>query len=222
MPAHGASWGALTIFLALVISAGGLGWTENGNDYSRYLPAERGQEADRARGRARRRRSRRRCWRSSAPRLRTGVPTAHDRRPASSRVSRLVRLAVPDLRDPAAVRDQHPRPVLLGRDAAEPDPAAAPAALRGDRHRGVRRGRRLRGLLRRTSSRCCRTSCCSSSCGSVRGARSTWSTAGCAATATTTTRCWTRQRRPVLPARRRALAGDHRPGRRHGLRGVCG
>jgi nucleobase:cation symporter-1, NCS1 family len=37
VPAHGASWGALTIFLALVISAGGLGWTENGNDYSRYL-----------------------------------------------------------------------------------------------------------------------------------------------------------------------------------------
>ena len=35
---HGASWGAMTIFLALVISAGGLGWTENGNDYSRYLP----------------------------------------------------------------------------------------------------------------------------------------------------------------------------------------
>jgi nucleobase:cation symporter-1, NCS1 family len=39
VPAHGASWGALTIFLALIISAGGLGWTENGNDYSRYLPA---------------------------------------------------------------------------------------------------------------------------------------------------------------------------------------
>jgi nucleobase:cation symporter-1, NCS1 family len=37
VPVHGASWGALTIFLALVISAGGLGWTENGNDYSRYL-----------------------------------------------------------------------------------------------------------------------------------------------------------------------------------------
>jgi nucleobase:cation symporter-1, NCS1 family len=31
------SWGSLTIFLALVISAGGLGWTENANDYSRYL-----------------------------------------------------------------------------------------------------------------------------------------------------------------------------------------
>ncbi len=39
VPAHGASWGALTIVLALVISAGGLGWTENANDYSRYLPA---------------------------------------------------------------------------------------------------------------------------------------------------------------------------------------
>jgi nucleobase:cation symporter-1, NCS1 family len=38
VPAHGASWGELTVFLALVISAGGLGWTENGNDYSRYLP----------------------------------------------------------------------------------------------------------------------------------------------------------------------------------------
>jgi purine-cytosine permease-like protein len=38
IPPHGASWGALTVFLALVISAGGLGWTENGNDYSRYLP----------------------------------------------------------------------------------------------------------------------------------------------------------------------------------------
>jgi nucleobase:cation symporter-1, NCS1 family len=40
VPAHGASWGALTIFLALVISAGGLGWTENANDYSRYLPRD--------------------------------------------------------------------------------------------------------------------------------------------------------------------------------------
>src|ERR1022692_970358 len=38
VPAHGAPWGSLMIFLALVISAGGLGWTENANDYSRYLP----------------------------------------------------------------------------------------------------------------------------------------------------------------------------------------
>jgi nucleobase:cation symporter-1, NCS1 family len=34
---HGAGWGAMTVFLALVIAGGGLGWTENANDYSRYL-----------------------------------------------------------------------------------------------------------------------------------------------------------------------------------------
>lgn len=38
VPAHGTSWGALTIFLALVISVGGLGFSQNANDYSRYLP----------------------------------------------------------------------------------------------------------------------------------------------------------------------------------------
>jgi purine-cytosine permease-like protein len=37
---HGAGWGALMVTLALVIAAGGLGWTENGNDYSRYLPPD--------------------------------------------------------------------------------------------------------------------------------------------------------------------------------------
>jgi purine-cytosine permease-like protein len=36
---HGSGWGAWFVALALVISAGGLGWTENANDYSRYLPA---------------------------------------------------------------------------------------------------------------------------------------------------------------------------------------
>jgi NCS1 family nucleobase:cation symporter-1 len=36
---HGAGWGSMLVFLALVIAAGGLGWSENGNDYSRYLPA---------------------------------------------------------------------------------------------------------------------------------------------------------------------------------------
>jgi NCS1 family nucleobase:cation symporter-1 len=36
---HGAGWGSLTIVLALVIAAGGLGWAENASDYSRYLPA---------------------------------------------------------------------------------------------------------------------------------------------------------------------------------------
>ena len=34
----GAGWGAMLVFLALVISAGGLGWTEAASDYSRYLP----------------------------------------------------------------------------------------------------------------------------------------------------------------------------------------
>jgi purine-cytosine permease-like protein len=35
---HGAGWGSVMVALALVISAGGLGWTGNANDYSRYLP----------------------------------------------------------------------------------------------------------------------------------------------------------------------------------------
>ncbi|HLI52712.1 MAG TPA: cytosine permease [Acidimicrobiales bacterium] len=34
---HG-SWETWTTGLVLIVSAGGLGWTENGNDYSRYLP----------------------------------------------------------------------------------------------------------------------------------------------------------------------------------------
>jgi nucleobase:cation symporter-1, NCS1 family len=33
-----ASWADWTTALVLIISVGGLGWTENGNDYSRYLP----------------------------------------------------------------------------------------------------------------------------------------------------------------------------------------
>ncbi len=33
-----ASWGEWTTALVVIISVGGLGWTENGNDYSRYLP----------------------------------------------------------------------------------------------------------------------------------------------------------------------------------------
>jgi NCS1 family nucleobase:cation symporter-1 len=33
-----ASWEVWTTAVVLLVSAGGLGWTENGNDYSRYLP----------------------------------------------------------------------------------------------------------------------------------------------------------------------------------------
>lgn len=40
---HGAGWGSMFVALALVISVGGLGWTENANDYSRYLPADSSQ-----------------------------------------------------------------------------------------------------------------------------------------------------------------------------------
>lgn len=35
-----ASWADWTTALVLLVSAGGLGWTENGNDYSRYLPRD--------------------------------------------------------------------------------------------------------------------------------------------------------------------------------------
>jgi purine-cytosine permease-like protein len=35
-----ASWADWTTGLVVIISVGGLGWTENGNDYSRYLPAD--------------------------------------------------------------------------------------------------------------------------------------------------------------------------------------
>jgi nucleobase:cation symporter-1, NCS1 family len=35
---HGAGWGSMLVALALVIATGGLGWSENANDYSRYLP----------------------------------------------------------------------------------------------------------------------------------------------------------------------------------------
>ena len=33
-----ATWAGWTTALVLIVSAGGLGWTENGNDFSRYLP----------------------------------------------------------------------------------------------------------------------------------------------------------------------------------------
>jgi nucleobase:cation symporter-1, NCS1 family len=38
--AAGASWAVWTTALVLIISVGGLGWVENGNDYSRYLPKD--------------------------------------------------------------------------------------------------------------------------------------------------------------------------------------
>ena len=106
VPTHGASWGALTIFLALAISAGGLGWTENANDYSRYLP----RSADKKRI-------------VLAVALGGAVPSAlledprrgdrhrgayrdHPEWPGG-RFPQLVRLALPDLCHRPAVRHQH-------------------------------------------------------------------------------------------------------------------
>lgn len=34
----GASWSQMSVAMVIVLSAGGIGWTENANDYSRYLP----------------------------------------------------------------------------------------------------------------------------------------------------------------------------------------
>ena len=128
--AHGAGWGELFVFLALVIAAGGLGWTENGNDYSRYLPATHGQEADRGRRRTGRghtfgtaRDPRCRC-RHRGP----GRGRLADR--AGGWLLDRIRGAVPDPRDHPAVRDQHAGPVFIRGYAAEPDSPAAPAALR--------------------------------------------------------------------------------------------
>jgi len=36
--AHGANWQTFMVGLAFTIALSGLGWTENGNDYSRYIP----------------------------------------------------------------------------------------------------------------------------------------------------------------------------------------
>lgn len=42
---HGASWQVYFEGLAFIISASGLGWTENGNDFSRYLPRNASKKA---------------------------------------------------------------------------------------------------------------------------------------------------------------------------------
>jgi hypothetical protein len=149
VPAHGASWGALTIFLALVISAGGLGWTEDANDYSRYLPPSTDKKrivAAVALGTA----IPSALLEILGAAVATGVPSATSVNGLIS-ASRLVRRALSDLRHLPAVRDQHPGPVLIRRDAAEPGAPAEAAALRGHRHARLRRSCRvcrvLRGLL---------------------------------------------------------------------------
>jgi NCS1 family nucleobase:cation symporter-1 len=43
--AHGANWQTFMVGLAFTITLSGLGWTENGNDYSRYLPPDASKRA---------------------------------------------------------------------------------------------------------------------------------------------------------------------------------
>jgi nucleobase:cation symporter-1, NCS1 family len=43
--AHGAGWQTFMVGLAFTITLSGLGWTENGNDYSRYLPRDASKPA---------------------------------------------------------------------------------------------------------------------------------------------------------------------------------
>ena len=43
--AHGAGWQTFMAGLAFTIALSGLGWTENGNDYSRYIPREASKPA---------------------------------------------------------------------------------------------------------------------------------------------------------------------------------
>lgn len=42
---HGANWQTMLEGLAFILSASGLGWTENGNDFSRYLPRDSSKRA---------------------------------------------------------------------------------------------------------------------------------------------------------------------------------
>ena len=140
---HPATLAVWTTALVLLTSVGGLGWTENGNDYSRYLPRSTpGYKT---------------FW---AAALGGAIPSilleilgvlaytvttktvGPAELPHPADVRQLVRGAVPDLRDPPAARDQHGRPVLLRRHPA--GPRRAGQALGGGHHRlgGVRRGGR--------------------------------------------------------------------------------
>ncbi len=118
---HPVSFAVWTTALVTITSVGGLGWTENGNDYSRYLPRTTPGHKT--------------FW-AAAARRRDPLDPARDSRRAGlhghhqdnwpgrtghpADVRQLVRGAVPDLRRPSAARDQHDGPVLLWRHAAGP------------------------------------------------------------------------------------------------------
>ena len=151
--AHGAGWGSVMVALALVIAAGGLGWTKNGNDYSRYLPATSSKRnivlAGRARGRHTLRPprdprsgggNRRHAWFG-------GIVRDHLGQRARRGLPGLVRRALPHRRHHAAVRHQQHGPLFVRCDAAEHWPAPQAIPLCADRHGRGRRVHVLRHLL---------------------------------------------------------------------------
>ena len=78
---HPVSFAVWTTALVLIISTGGLGWTENGNDYSRYLPRNTpgpGRSGPRPWA-ARFRRSSWNCWVYSPSRSRRRTSSASPR-----------------------------------------------------------------------------------------------------------------------------------------------
>ena len=120
----GVTWQLWTAGLAFTIALSGLGWTENGNDYSRYLPPTVSRRSVVG-------------WLfvgTALPEIAlmtlgavvfsfVGTGSLLGRRVPLQRVPRparapgMVRRRVHGLRRRPAVRDQQPRPVLLGRHA---------------------------------------------------------------------------------------------------------
>ena len=121
----GASWQLYMAGLAFTIALSGLGWTECGNDYSRYLPRESAKLAIVG-------------WvflGTAMPEIlimilgaavatflgNVGVNASGIKNPFAPLTRPilhpgLVRGGLPALRHPPALRDQQPRPVLLGGD----------------------------------------------------------------------------------------------------------
>ena len=139
----GGGWELYTAGLAFTIALSGLGWTECGNDYTRYLPRDAQQGLDRRMdlrrdGAARDRHDgpRRgdvhvRLFERPGRRLERREPLRSAARPARSCPAGSSRCS--HLRDRPALRHQLARPLLLGRVAA--GDGAAPQALPGGRAR---------------------------------------------------------------------------------------
>ncbi len=137
-------WQGFMEALAFTIALSGLGWTENGNDYTRYCPTNTSKKGivgwvflGHRRARDPDHDPRRRTSGTFVLHVGTGtgglLPFAH-----TSAIPLVVRRGVPALRHRADLRDQQPGHVLLGRDAA--GHRRAGQALPGRAHR-LRRSR---------------------------------------------------------------------------------